>query len=264
MIIATRSRRWTARPAWRIPVAWPALRPSRVHVWRVSLDRQPEAIAEARAVLSADERARASRFFFERDRDRFVAGRAALRGILGRYLGVPPDRVELCPGHRGKPALAAHHGATALRFNLAHSDGLALCAVASGRDVGVDLERLRADFATDAVAEHFFSRAEILTLRTLSGERRIRAFFDCWTRKEAYIKARGDGLWLPLDRFEVSLAPGDPPALLATHDEPAEVARWALREVDAGPGFAAALAVEGRGWRLERWQWLEGLHSTSP
>jgi 4'-phosphopantetheinyl transferase len=177
---------------------------------------------------------------------------------------VPAERVELSYGHRGKPALGASHAAPALRFNLAHSDGLGLCAVASSRDVGVDIERLRPDFADDGAAEHFFSRAEVTALRTLHGERRARAFFDCWTRKEAYIKARGDGLWLPLDRFEVSLEPGDPPALLATHDEPAEAARWSLLDLDAGPDYAATVAVEGRGWRLQRWQWPEGLHSTSP
>ncbi len=258
-------RAWSAPPStdspWRLPVEWPASSPALVHAWRVALDPEPACVAEAERMLSADEQARASRFFFERDRTRFAVARAALRGILGRYLGVPPTRVEFSYGRRGKPALAARPGTPALRFNLAHSDGRALCAVAVGRDVGVDLERLRPDFATDAVAAHFFSGAEVTTLRTLAAERRTRAFFDCWTRKEAYIKARGEGLWLPLDRFEVSLAPGEPPALLATHDEPAEVARWSLRAIDVGRGYAAALAVEGRGWRLERWQWPEGLHS---
>lgn len=246
---------------WRAPDERLTLCPALVHVWRAGLDWEPARIREAETALAPDEQARAQRFFFERDRTRYVAGRATLRAILGRYLGVPPEGVGLCYGPRGKPALASSQTAAALRFNLAHSDGLALYAITLGRELGVDLERLRPEFATDAVAENFFSSAEVATLRGLSTGRQVRAFFDCWTRKEAYIKARGDGLWLPLDRFEVALAPGEPAALLATHDEPAEARRWSLRQLQPGPGYAGALAVEGGGWRLECWQWPEGLAS---
>ena len=178
--------------------------------------------------------------------------------ILARYLGTDPAALRFAYGARGKPALAPGNAAPAVRFNFANSDGRALCAVTLGREIGVDLERIRPESATDAVAEDFFSRAEVATLRALDAEHRTRAFFDCWTRKEAYIKARGDGLWLPLDRFEVSLAPGEPAALLATHDDPAEAARWPLRELHPGPGYAAALAVEGHRWRLQCWQWPGG------
>lgn len=243
---------------WRVPGQRLGLTPGEVHVWRAALDRDPADIQDAEGALAPDEQARAKRFVFERDRGRFAVGRAVLRAILARYLAVPPDRVGLCYGPRGKPALAPSHAVAGLRFNLAHSDGLALYALALGREIGVDLERLRPEIATESVAENFFSPAEVTILQGLGVERRARAFFDCWTRKEAYIKARGDGLWLPLDGFEVSLAPGEPAALLATRDDPAEAARWALRELDAGPGYAAALAVEGPGCRLRCWQWPDG------
>ena len=240
------------------PGAFPALGRGEVHVWRTALDLDPPRVAALADSLSPDERDRAARFHFERDRVRFTVARGVLRALLGRYLDLPAPALAFDYGAHGKPALAAAMGARAMagspgaevRFNLSHSAGVALCAVTRGRDVGVDVEGLRADFATDEIAERFFSPAERVALRALPAAARCAAFFACWTRKEAYIKARGLGLAIPLDAFDVSLAPHEPAALLATRDEPGETVRWSLQALTPGVGFAGALVAEGHGWRV--------------
>lgn len=204
--------------------------------------------------LAADERDRANRFVRERDRVRFVISRGLLRAILGRYLARDPRCLRFDYNPFGKPMLSTGSGLPAIRFNVSHSDEMALYAVASGREIGVDIERIQSDFSTDDVALRFFSRQEIATFRALPASCRVEAFFACWTRKEAYLKARGNGLALPLDSFDVSLTPGRPAALLNVHDDAVEATRWSLRELFPGPDHVAALAVEGHGWCLHCWQ----------
>jgi 4'-phosphopantetheinyl transferase len=138
-----------------------------------------------------------------------------------------------------------------------HSHGVALYAVTRGREVGIDLERIRSDLAVTEIAGRFFSRQEVAMLRALPTEEQREAFFRCWTRKEACLKARGEGLSLPLDQVDVSLAPGEPDAVPGTERNPSEASRWSLQELIPAPGYAAALAVEGHGWRLACWQWPE-------
>jgi len=240
------------------PHPLPALGRADVHVWRTALDRPADAVAALAETLSGDERDRAARFHFERDRRRFTAARGGLRALLAAYLGVTPAAVAFEYGAHGKPRVAEAPAGGDLRFNVSHSAGVALYAVARGREVGVDVEGHREDFATAEIAERFFSPAERRALSALPPERRCEAFFACWSRKEAYIKARGLGLSLALDAFDVSLAPGEPAALLATRDDPAERDRWSLRALDPGPGLAGAIAAEGRDWTLSCWRWEEG------
>jgi medium-chain acyl-[acyl-carrier-protein] hydrolase len=223
-----------------------------VHVWRAVLERPPEELEALYRTLSAEERERAARFHFDNHRRHFIAGRGILRALLGRYLGRDPGGLAFRYEARGKPLLA---GGEALAFNLSHSHGLALYAVARGVDVGVDVERVRPEFAGEQVAGRFFSPAEVAVLRGLPPEQRQEAFFACWTRKEAYMKATGQGLSLPLDSFEVTLAPGEPAALVAARHEGAEPGRWSMCALDPGPGFAGALAVGGHGWRLVLGRW---------
>jgi 4'-phosphopantetheinyl transferase len=230
-----------------------ALSPNEVHVWRAELDLAPERVSVLERTLAPDELARANRFRFSADRVHFIVGRGALRDILGRYLGLAPERVRFSYLPRGKPVLAE----LSLQFNLAHSGGVALYAVARGRRVGVDVERIRPDVPCEKLAARFFSPHEQEQLRALPAEARVGAFFACWTRKEAYVKARGDGLALGLSQFAVSLAPGEPASLVETAFDPAEAGRWSLREIEVGPGYVAALAVEGQGWRLAGWEWPE-------
>ncbi|MGH7773245.1 MAG: 4'-phosphopantetheinyl transferase family protein [Candidatus Binatia bacterium] len=224
-----------------------------VHIWRATLDLNASDVQDLWQTLSADERARAEQFHFQKDRERFIVGRGLLRIILGRYLDTKPENLRFCYNPQGKPALAREPGRDGICFNLSHSDGLALYAITRRREVGVDLERIQPDLAVDEIAEHFFSPREIAMLRALPTHMQKEAFFNCWTRKEAYIKARGEGLTLRLDQFAVSLAPGEPAALLDTKDDPQEASRWSLRELVPGPGYVAALAAEGYNWQLRCW-----------
>jgi 4'-phosphopantetheinyl transferase len=225
-----------------------------VHVWRADLDQLRSQIEEFYRVLVPDEKERAGRFHFQKDRENFIVSRGLLRKILGLYLGSNPGDLRLQYGSHGKPFLEKSLGGK-LQFNLSHSHNLALLAVTRGREVGIDVERMCPQVVEEPIAERFFSAYELATLRSLPVEQQVDAFFNCWTRKEAYIKARGDGLSCPLDAFDVSLKPGEPAALLATRTEFEEISRWRLEELAPGVNFKAALAAERPDWRLRCWQW---------
>jgi 4'-phosphopantetheinyl transferase len=249
------------RPAARSAGSWPpppdtlSLSSHEVHVWRVSLDQPATCVRRLAQTLSDDERARAGRFRFERDHRRFVVGRGVLRAILGRYLGAEPGRLQFRYGARGKPYLAGEFDGSPLRFSLAHSHRLALCALTRDREVGVDLEYVRPMPDAPQMVARFFSPHENAVWSELPASQKEQAFYACWTRKEAYIKALGDGLARPLDRFDVSLAPGEPAQLLNVDGEPGEVPRWALETLAPARGYVGALAAEGHGWRLSCWRW---------
>jgi 4'-phosphopantetheinyl transferase len=232
----------------------PALADGEVHVWLARL-RQPEsAQRELWLSLSADERARAGRFHFRDDMEHFVVARGTLRHLLARYTGVAPHQIRFSYNGYGKPAMDGETGSP-LRFNASHSNALALYAVARGREVGIDIEFVREDFAGFEIAERFFSPREVSALRALPEGERVDAFFDCWVRKEAYIKARGEGLSHPLHTFTVSLTPGEPAALLHTEGDSCEAARWSLVGLYPCEGYRAALALEGGPPSLSCWRW---------
>ena len=226
-------------------------------MWRASLDLGESRVHALLATLAQDERERAERFHFATDRARFIAGRGLLRAILARYLQAHPASLRFHYSPRGKPALTPDSNPGGLQFNVAHSHGIALYAFARGRALGVDLECIQPQLQ-EGIAERFFSAREVAALRALPADLRAEAFFACWTRKEAYVKAMGDGLALPLDQFDVSLAPGEPAALLRTAGNPQEACRWRLQALEAAPGYAGAICVEGHDWRLTCWQWPEG------
>ena len=244
-------------PPWSTPPHSSTIDRNEVHVWRAALDRTPPQTQDFHRHLAADERARAARLYFDRDRDRFIAGRGILRDILGRYLNRAPESLSFDYGPYGKPALAAEPGGISIRFNVSHSQGLGLYAVTRAGEVGVDLEQIRPKLAIAEIAERFFSPREVATLRTLPAVEQRLAFFRCWTRKEAYIKARGAGLSTPLNEFDVSLAPDEPAVLLDIRPDPSELLCWSLRDLDAGTGYAAALAMEGRGQPIRCWEWQD-------
>jgi 4'-phosphopantetheinyl transferase len=224
----------------------PALEPSTVHVWRASLDQDDDAIDEFHALLSDDELERARRFRFARDRNRYVVGRGLLRTLLGRYVDTDARRLRFRYGRFQKPALVGGGPF----FNLSHSGHAALYAFSPCYEIGIDIELARPEFARERIAEHFFSASEVKTLRALPDDEQPQAFLACWTRKEAFIKARGDGLSLALDSFDVSLAPGRPAALLRTAWSQAEPSRWQLVDLsDPTHGYTAAIAAPGRNWR---------------
>jgi len=236
--------------SWSSPPASPVLADDAIHVWRAELEPPPWRHAQLAATLSSDERGRAERFRLEDDRRRFVVARGLLRAILGRYLDVDPGRLEFAYGPRGKPALAEPLSGHGLSFSVAHSRGLALYALARHSALGVDLECVRADIDAEAVAARSFSAREQSALRSLSAAARLHAFFNGWTRKEAYLKAVGEGLSERLNSVEVSLAPGAPPEFLGIAGNAEEAAWWSLVELTPAPGYVGALAAEGRGWTL--------------
>ena len=244
--------------SWQHPPLDLKLIQSDVHVWRVNLNEPSTVVDSMLQVLTSDERNRAERFHFQRDRDHFIVGRGTLRKLLGHYLKEEPGRVQICYGPFGKPALVEECDNAGLRFNVSHSHGLALYAFSRDLELGIDLEFVRDDFATDDIARRFFAPGEVEKLRTIQPQLRAEAFFTCWTRKEAFIKAVGKGLSLPLDEFEVSFAPDEPPAVLTVKDKMMDAARWSIRDLSPGPGFVAAIAIEGCARQLNCWQWHEG------
>jgi 4'-phosphopantetheinyl transferase len=230
---------------WSSPPASISLLEDEVHVWRLTLAGPTERFLEQ---LDTDEVARANRFYFERHRKRFVIARGFLRLLLGQYLQTEAKQLQFVYGPWGKPALA---GESRLRFNMSHSREVALYALTNGREIGVDVEYVRADFTSDDIARRFFSPLEVENLDGLSDDERVAAFFRCWTRKEAYIKATGRGMSQPLDGFDVTLEREEGVVLLrnddGTHD------RWQLADVAVGANYAGALAVEKPIGKIRYW-----------
>jgi 4'-phosphopantetheinyl transferase len=231
------------------PVQLPA---DEVHLWRIDLEALAADEAHSSTILSDDERARAARFHFPIHRQYFIAGRALLRRILAAYLTADPKELTFSYSAKSKPALAGAH-ANRISFNISHSGEIALIAVTRNRQIGVDVEFIRHDFDTAAIATRFFSEVEQEQLAALSPAERHETFFRCWTRKEAYIKATGEGLSLPLRQFDVSIAAQSQDALLATRPDAAESKRWSLRDVAVKDGYAGAICVSGNDWKLVGW-----------
>lgn len=239
---------------WSSPLAIPELPRGEIHVWRASLSTDKTTLRSLEATLADQERERARRFIFERDRDRHVAARGILRDLLGKYLRRAPESVEFVYGPFGKPDIASAASRPEIRFNLSHSHGLVVVAIGRKREVGIDVELIRPDFASEAIAKRYFSAKESDELSKLPAEVRTEGFFLCWTRKEAYIKAKGDGLQIPLDSFDVSLTPGRP-ATLSSVDEP----RWGIESFAPSPiserHYAAAVVAEGKDWTAHYFEW---------
>ena len=228
-----------------IPLAWP-LPPSRVelagddvHVWSAWLGRTDNGYSAGLETLSEDERARAARFHFEGDRKNFVARRSLLRAILGHYLNLEPSQVSLAYEERGKPRLAQPDSPAPLYFNCSHSRTLALFAVGRVAPLGVDVEQLRPMPEMAEIGATFCSPAENALLRAAPPERKLEVFFGIWTRKEAYLKATGEGIADSLAQTDCSEAPPD----------------WSFHALKPAPGFIGALACAGGETRPHCWQW---------
>lgn len=222
-----------------------------VDVWRINLDLPPATVKSLESSLSADEAQRAERFRFPIDRKRYIVAHGCLRSILACYLQCNPEELRFNTNKYGKPTAESYK----LEFNLSHSGDYVLIAVAQEHKVGIDVERIRSDMEFESIANRFFSPNETAELTSLPPEQKTMAFFNCWTRKEAYIKAQGLGLSLPLDGFDVSLSPNEPAILRATRPDAKEVSRWTLFSLEVAPHYAAALAVEGRDLNLRLWDW---------
>ena len=241
-------------PAWEPHTGEWALGARDVYVYRALFEGHAPRAEVLFSLLSADERLRADEFRTDALRERFVLSRGILRELLSRYLGVAPSELVFEYGSQGKPGLCRSAG-SGVTFNLSHSGNVALYALARGRAVGVDVEHWGRAVAHEKVSARFFAESERAELATLPADQVRRGFFNCWTRKEAYSKARGRGLSVSLGDFAVSLTPGEPAALRWVADEPEAPNRWRLRVIDPGEGYVAAVCVEGDGWRLQCMEW---------
>lgn len=215
-----------------------------VEIVSVQLDVDPATTDTLGQCLSADERRRASRFAFERDRRRFIVGRAQLRQLLASRLGVRSTDIDLVYGALGKPALSRRFAGTDLRFNISHSEEVALYAFTRDCEIGVDVEVIRELHEADDVVQRFFSPGEQDAYRSLTPRDRPLGFFNCWTRKEAFIKALGDGLQYPLDAFDVSLIPGEPARILRVGAISGEACGWVVHHLAIGPGIVGAVVTQ--------------------
>ena len=221
-----------------------------VHLWRLDLPARARGVEDWKLILSSDEKTRAARYHREIDRQYFITTRATLRQILGSYLSADPRALTFVYSAKEKPSLGGPEASSGIEFNVSHSGNMALLAFARKREIGVDVEQIRRDFDTGQIAARFFSAAEQRQLAALPEEQRSEAFFLCWTRKEAYIKATGKGLSLPLHEFDVSLAPQEQNGLLATRPDAQERMRWVMRDIAVPGEYAAAICVSGSGWSL--------------
>lgn len=247
-------------PKQRPEASWPQAQSpqsfpiSRVDVWRVRLDQAATAGAET-GVLSPDEIARAGRFHFEKDRIHFTRCRSVLRTLLAGYLAIPATEIRFENLSNGKPQLAAGQNPRALQFNVSHSTDMALIAVGSEHRLGVDVERIRSDVDTISLAERFFSPRECAGLRALPDRLRVPGFFACWTRKEAFLKATGAGLWFPLADFSVTTHPDLDPEIEDIAGKPDAGKQWFLADLSVADGYRATVAVEQSHSRLETYSW---------
>jgi 4'-phosphopantetheinyl transferase len=216
----------------------------RIEVVVARLDLGIETVRASAALLSDAERQKAARFALHRDRRRFIVARSRLRELLGDRLDVRPDSVELVYGERGKPALAQRFADSRLRFNVSHCNDVAVYAFSSGCEIGIDVEAVRQISDADDIAARFFSPRENEAYLALDPRDRPLGFFNCWTRKEAFIKALGDGLYHPLDSFDVSLAPGEPAKILRVGNTPGDGSGWHLNSFSPASGFVAAVVTE--------------------
>lgn len=221
----------------------PELTAAALHVWEVPLIVPEASFLDCKNLLSKDEAERASRFHFERDARKFTVARGSMRSILSRYSGLPAKETRFLYSKHGKPSLAG--GGRDIRFSISHSGDYALVAVALGREIGVDIEKIREDIETDKLAERFFSESERGAIRALRAEHRVLAFFRCWTCKEAFLKAQGVGLSRPLGSFDVEVNPLREAQLLATRPDHNESHLWVLCDIAPAAGYAAAIAAEG-------------------
>lgn len=232
---------------------------SDVHLWSAPLNVADQVYAVLSQGLSPDEWERADKFVFKRDRRNFIVARGMLRDVLASYLDCQPIGIRFQYGLHGKPGIRFEEAPGRLEFNLSHSSGYLVLAISAGRQVGVDVERIRPLPDLDQVASNSFSDYEQNALSAFAPEEKLLGFFRCWTRKEAYLKARGDGLSIPLDAFDMSLAADNPIGMLSNRLDPNEVSRWSFYTFTPEQGFIAALAVEGQRVKpvLRRWKTAE-------
>jgi 4'-phosphopantetheinyl transferase len=241
--------------SWPSPPARLNLAGNEVHVWAALLNVAPAALKKFGATLSKSEKDRAAKFRFDKHRNRFIAGRGLMRTALGRYLQIHPGKLDFVSSKRGKPQLSSEFAGADLHFNLAHSEELGLLAITRIGALGVDIERVRRITDVDDLVVRFFSKRESALFQKLALPEKPTAFFNLWTRKEALLKATGQGIGMALNAVEVSFLPGDPARLLAIAGDAHVASGWSLQELAPAAGYVGATAVQAPIVRLQCWKW---------
>lgn len=226
-----------------------------VHIWSASLQQPARVVQRLAGVLSEDERMRAERFHFKDHRSFFIVGRGILRTLLARYLNLESQQVQVEYTQSGKPFLSPSHGVHNLCFNLSHSAAFVIYAFSKNRRIGIDIEYMRPISDMEKIAARNFSEKENRQFKTADRNGMMRAFYNCWTRKEAFIKAIGDGLSFPLHQFDVSLISGEPARILSIFGSEQAAGQWSMHELQPADGHVAALVVEGDGCSISYRQW---------
>ncbi len=244
-------------PRWHHPPPVVKLLSHDLHVWSGVLDVSAEEKHRFWTLLAPGEKDRALRFHFERDRTHYVAARGMLRLLIGRYLACAPDEIEFSYSEYGKPSILHPRTEDVFQFNVSHARGVALFAFCWGSDVGVDVEQIRPLPDAPKIAARFFSEYENEQFNAIPAEQVSEAFFNGWTRKEAFIKAVGEGLSYPLNQFDVTLTPDEPARFVQIQKSKTEAAQWSLYTLTPMIGYVGAVALPGQGWRLSRWHWAE-------
>ena len=238
---------------WLVPPTQLLLTPGEVHIWRVELDQPQREVRRLAQTLSSEELNRSGRLHFESGRKRFITGRGMLRVILSHYTGSAPGELKFKYGSYGKPTLLGPGSTNSrLHFNLSHSEGMAIYAIGLDYELGIDIERVRPMEDVDQIVERFFSARERVLFQQLAPEQQLRAFFKGWTRKEAFLKATGEGLTRPLEECEVTFQPDQAADFLDTGEESA-TAGWSLHSLEVGKDYLAAMAIKGLAARLAYW-----------
>lgn len=242
---------------WLDPADNLVLSEQEVHIWRADLDLIESSLSTFLELLSPDEKNRAQKFRFARDRRNFIAARGVLRSMIGKYLEINPAEISFQYNEFGKPDIAGNYP---LNFNISHSQNMAVFAFTKRFNIGIDVEYVNPDVEVKEIAGNFFSTNEIANLFALPDKQQTLGFFNCWTRKEAFIKAVGEGLSFPLDKFEVSLEPDKPAKLLATDWDPNAVSKWSMYAMSPGANFVGSVAIEGVVRQATCWNWQIGSH----
>jgi 4'-phosphopantetheinyl transferase len=242
--------------SWTVPPLDKTLHNDEVHVWLAAYKTFRAQLSELQNLLSVDEAKKAARFYFEKDRERFIVTHGLLRKLLASYINTPPVQLDFQYNAYGKPALASSFQKELLHFNLSHTQNLVVYAFTCTRNIGIDIEYMRADIEYEQIAGRYFSPFEHAELQRLPSSQRQQAFFHCWTRKEAYIKARGLGLSLALDSFDVTVRSEAPVKLVANRENAQETTRWRFAALPMNSNYAGTVVVEGQNWQMRCWQLL--------
>ena len=242
---------------WPQPPSVPELNANDVQVWHIHIEDFSDSDDDLTTLLAREEQDRAQRMRVQEKKREYIIGRLALRSILSAYSGTPCDQLSFDYGPQKKPSLAEQETLPPERrldFNLSHSGRIILIAVTLGKRIGIDVEYIEPDRADEKIAQRYFSPTEFTTLKNLPDEDRIAGFYRCWTSKEAFVKARGDGLTFPLDAFDVAIS-NEERAILEIRDTNEDAARWELKAIEVGDKYAATCAVEGKQLQWSQWSW---------